>query len=172
MKRIILARHAKSSWDNPEWSDFERPLNKRGLRDAPFMAEVVAKLIEKPELIISSPAVRAAATCKYFAKAFGYDEDKIHYDNNIYTSGARYIIDLISRLDDKINSVMIFGHNPDMTSLYSYLTGSYIENVPTCGVFAVEFDVVSWEAIENKTGKLLFYEYPKKYFKQDKNLID
>jgi|YNPMSStandDraft_1061717.scaffolds.fasta_scaffold00004_41 phosphohistidine phosphatase len=172
MKRIILVRHAKSSWENPDWSDFERPLNKRGLRDAPFMADIVAKKIEKPDLIISSPAVRAATTCKYFAKAFSYNEKDIIFDENIYSKGSRYIINLIFQLDSNFNSVMIFGHNPDITSLFAYFTGEYIDNIPTCGVFAVEFDIKSWKEIENNNGKLIFYEYPKKYFPKDANIVD
>lgn len=172
MKRIILVRHAKSSWDNPDWSDFERPLNKRGLRDAPFMADIIAKQIEKPNLIISSPAVRAATTCKYFAKALNIDEKHIIFDENIYSKGSRYIINLILNLDDELDSVMIFGHNPDITSLYAYFTGEYIENIPTCGVFGVEFNIKSWKEIENTNGKLLFLEYPKKYFPKDTGIVD
>jgi len=172
MKKVVIARHAKSSWDNPDWNDFERPLNKRGLRDAPFMAQIVAKLIEKPDLIISSSAVRAAATCRYFAEAFQFDENKIIYDENIYSNGIRYILNLLSSLDDNLNSVMIFGHNPDITSLFSRLTGEYIDNVPTCGVFGVAFDIETWKQIDDENGKLLFYEYPKKHFKGDKTIID
>lgn len=172
MKKLILARHAKSSWDNPEWSDFERPLNTRGLRDAPFIADVVAKLIDKPDQIYSSPAMRAATTCKFFAKALGYPEDAIKFEKSIYEGGARYLIKLISNLSDDLNTVMIFGHNPDMTSLYSYFSGEYMDNIPTCGIFGIELDIEKWSEIQDKNGKVIFFEYPKKHFKKDNSIID
>ena len=172
MKTLLLTRHAKSNWDNPNWLDIERPLNERGLRDAPYIAEVVAKLIVKPDLIISSPAVRAATTARIFATAFEYDHKLIQYDKSIYENGARYIIKMIAKLDDKFNNVFLFGHNPDMTSLYSYFSGDYIDNIPTCGSFCIDFDCTNWKELEDINGKLRFFEYPKKYFKKEANLFD
>lgn len=172
MKQLVLVRHAKSSWDNPDWTDKNRPINKRGMRDAPYIAEVVAGLIPKPDLIVSSTADRAATTARIFAQALGYDENLIEYDDNIYDKGARYIIKKISLLDNKYGKVFVFGHNPDMTSLYSYFLGDYMDNIPTTGAFGVEFKIENWKDIENETGKLLFFEYPKKHFKKDTSIID
>lgn len=167
MKTIILTRHAKSSWDNPDWTDFERPLNERGLRDAPFIADVVSKLVVKPDLIISSSAVRAATTSRIFAKQLNYDENTIRFDKGIFERGPKYIIKILSELDDKLNLVMLFGHNPDMTSLYSYFSGDYMDNIPTCGSFCVDLEVDSWKHISDENGTIRFYEYPKKYFKKE-----
>lgn len=161
-KRIItLVRHAKSSWDNPEWSDLERPLNKRGNKDLPMMSQLIASKIEKPDLIYSSPAVRAITTAKAYAEAFGFEQDKIIVDKEIYERGSRYIIELIKNINPKWKSIMIFGHNPDMTSLASYFTGDYFQNVPTSGTVCVEFDIKSWAEIDTRNGKLIFFEYPK-----------
>ncbi len=172
MKKLILARHAKSSWDNPDITDFERPLNERGHRDAAHLAAVVSKLIEKPDIIYSSPAMRAATTCKYFAQAFAIPETEIRFEKNIYNGDMRYLAKFISNLPDKFNTVMIFGHNPDITSLYSYFSGDYIDNIPTCGVFAIEFDIEKWAAVQDENGRVLFLETPKKHFRQDSALAD
>lgn len=166
MKKLVLVRHAKSSWDNPEWNDFERPLNKRGHRDNPFMAELIAEKKIIPDMIISSPAMRAITTAEEFARQLGYDNSKIKHDINIYEKGPKYITKMLSEQSDDTNIIYVFGHNPDLTFLSSYLTGEYFDNVPTCGVVGIEFDIDSWKNIEKDNGKLLFFEYPKKYLKK------
>jgi len=162
MKKIILVRHAKSGWDNPDLQDFERPLNKRGKTDAPIMAQILEKYKVFPDLLISSPAVRALTTANIFAETINYPPKKILTDKGIYEKGARYIIKLIANLNNSVNTVVVFGHNPDMTSLASYFVGDYFDNVPTCGIVAIEKDVDDWSKIEDGNSKLLFYEYPKK----------
>ncbi len=163
MKELILVRHAKSSWDDPDWTDFERPLNKRGLTDAPFMAKLSTTWDFEPELIVSSTANRALTTSKIFAEAFGISSENFVEDYNIYEKGPKYIISKLKNLDDKYDKVMLFGHNPDITSLASYLSGQYFDNVPTCGMVHIQFDFDKWENIETDNGKLVRYEFPKKY---------
>lgn len=162
MKKLIIARHAKSSWDNPEWTDFGRPLNKRGLKDAPVMAEIIKEMNFKPDIIISSPANRAITTAKIFAEIMGLESNIVTEDRNIYEKGTRYIINMVKNLPDEINTAMIFGHNPDITSLSTYFSGEYFDNVPTCGTIGIEFSITKWEEVELENGKLLFFEYPKK----------
>lgn len=169
MKIITLVRHAKSSWDNPDWSDLERPLNKRGLADAPFLADKISKKKNKPEKIYSSPANRALTTAKEYAKAFDYKLDDIIVEKGIYDYGKRHIINIIKALDNEINDVMFFGHNPDITSLSSYFSGEFFDNVPTCGTLCVEFDCNNWEEVTNINGKIVFYEFPKKYSKKERS---
>lgn len=163
MKTVVLVRHAKSGWDNPEWSDFERPLNKRGLRDAPFMGYLFKEKKINPEIIFSSPANRASTTANYFVEALGIKEKEIKYDRNIYERGSKYIINLLKEVDKSVDSVLIFGHNPDITSLSSYFSGEYFDNVPTCGTVCIDFGIKSWDEIDKINGKLRFFEYPKKY---------
>jgi phosphohistidine phosphatase len=167
MKKLILVRHAKSSWDNPDLTDFERTLNKRGKRDAEFMSKLISSKIEKPDLIISSPAVRAKSTAKYFAEAFNYDFNQINFSDNIYFNGSKYIVEIIKKVDSYIKSLMVVGHNPDITSLSSYFSGQFFDNIPTCGVICLDFAIEDWEAIEKENAQIVFFEYPKKYFKNN-----
>ncbi|MBE2189344.1 MAG: histidine phosphatase family protein [Desulfobulbaceae bacterium] len=171
MKTIVLVRHAKSSWDNPDWSDFERPLNKRGLRDAPYLAEVLKSKVLKPNLVISSPAIRAKTTATIFANAFEYEEKDIKFDIGLYEKGQKYVSKIISQIDNQVSSVFFFGHNPDITSLAGFLTGDYFENVPTCGIVCIDFNVQNWEQALNDNGTLRFFIFPKLFFHKE-NLSD
>src|SRR6056297_1598790 len=108
MKTLLIIRHAKSSWDNPDLPDVERPLNKRGFRDAPFMAKLIAEKVPKPDLFLSSPATRASTTAKYFAEAYNLEENRIEIKELIYDRGPKQILYMLSELDDEINSVALF----------------------------------------------------------------
>ena len=166
MKTLYLVRHAKSSWNHPELTDIKRPLNKRGKRDAPFMGNLLAKGKIKVDQIISSPAIRAYSTAKIFASAIGYPLENINLDKNIYEADSYDLLQIIHGLDNKIDFVMLFGHNPGLTELYNKLSNKPIGNLPTCAATAIEFDIKYWEEVETFTGKLKFFEYPKKYFKK------
>jgi phosphohistidine phosphatase len=173
MKFLTLVRHAKSSWDNPDWSDLERPLNKRGIIDAPFMANIISGKTDRPDRIFSSPANRAISTAKEYAKAFGIKESEIKVDEGIYNFGKRHILNIVQYLDNDIKNVFFFGHNPDITSLSSYLSGEFFDNVPTCGTVALQYDIDNWKDLANDKGKMLFFEYPKLYSKKDRqNFFD
>lgn len=163
MKTLIIARHAKSSWDNPEWTDFERPLNKRGFKDAPMIAEILKDKKIKPDLIYSSTAQRAITTAKIYSEILNFPQNDIIQDQNIYEQGNRYIIDLIKKTNNKINTIIVFGHNPTMTSLSTYFSGEYFDNVPTSGTVCIDFDFDKWKDVDKINGKLRFFEYPKKY---------
>lgn len=166
MKTIILVRHAKSSWDDPSWTDFNRPLNKRGLKDAPYMSKLFKGKGIKPEIVFSSPANRAYSTAKFFIEELEIKEETVIKDNNIYEKGSRYIINVLKNLDNNKHSVIVFGHNPDITSLSSYFSGEYFENVPTCGIICIDFEIEKWEEIDKINGKLRFFEYPKMFPKK------
>ena len=164
MKKLYLIRHAKSSWDNPGSTYFERPLNKRGKRDAPFIGKLLKKENVEPDLIISSPAVRALTTAEFFAKEIGYSKNKILKDENIYEAGLRELEDIVQNIPDDKTVILLFGHNPGLTHYVNHLGDKYIENMPTCSVAGIEFDVKSWKEIERDKGKIVMFEYPKKYF--------
>lgn len=163
MKHLYLVRHAKSSWDDHTLSDLERPLNKRGKRDAPFMGKLLKKLKVNPDLILSSPAKRALTTAKIFAGELDFPEKNIVVDDDIYESSPGEIINVISEVGEENKSIMVFGHNPSFSSLAYLLTNSHVD-MPTCSIAAIEFTFNSWSEIEPNTGKLIFFEYPKKYF--------
>jgi len=155
-KTLYIARHAKSSWDDASLSDFERPLNKRGKRDAPFMANLLKEKGIKPDLILSSPAKRAKITAKHYHEALG---GKLDYDERIYEASLMSLIYLVQEAFENVDSLMIVGHNPGLTMLNDRVSDKSIYNIPTAAVVAIEFE----GEIAAHKGKQLFYEYPKKY---------
>jgi phosphohistidine phosphatase len=165
MKRIVLVRHAKSSWKNSDISDHDRPLNKRGERDAPFMASIFRKKKLDIDVIYSSTALRANSTAMEFAAALDFKKSKVIVERKLYLAETSDLLDFVRAIENNFNSIMIFGHNPGITSFACQLADTDIDNIPTCGIAVVEFEVNSWNEIYYRTGSLLFFEYPKKYFK-------
>lgn len=165
MKRLYLVRHAKSSWDDPDLADFERPLNKRGKRDAPFMAQRIAELGARPDIIISSPAKRAILTARAFADALEYPHNNIVQDKAVYLADVSGLLQIIRSIDDSNEQAMIFGHNPGFTSLANFLGKRSIDNIPTCGVYCLDFDDLSWSKVGRNKGTVRFFDYPKKHLK-------
>lgn len=166
MKTLYLVRHAKSSWKQPELDDFDRPLNKRGKRDAPQIAKRLAKLKIFPEIIISSPAQRAAETARIITEKIGFPEKKIQWDPSVYEAGVEALLDVIHRIPESANAAMMFGHNPGITILANFLGNTDIVNIPTCGVYCVRFKSGKWRDVRGGSGECCFYEYPKKPVEQ------
>jgi phosphohistidine phosphatase len=163
MKTLYLVRHAKSSWKHEGLKDIERPLKKRGVKNAEFMSKILKKGNNIPELLISSPAIRAYDTSKIFAEKFGNDGKNIIKDEKLYMADYDDFISVISEIPDKINSVMVFSHNPGITYFASTVSKTDIDNIPTCGVVRIDIDFDSWREINNAPGKFIFFDYPKKY---------
>ncbi len=161
MKRLILVRHAKSSWNNKDLQDIDRPLNKRGERDAPEMGRRMAKRGVVVDLILTSPAIRAQDTAKLIAEKSSC-KDKIKIDENLYDATAWEILDVIRKIDDHYDFVMLVGHNPGMTDLVNELSATPIEKVPTCGVFELDYDMATWPEIATKKSKAFRFDYPKR----------
>ena len=164
MKTLLLVRHAKSSWDYPGLTDFERPLNKRGHRNAPFMGKLLKEKKVIPELIISSPATRAITTARLFATALEYPLEKISTDERLYDANYLEIKEVISEVENKVMCLMIVSHNPGLTDAADHLTGKYIDNIVTSAILNLNFETDSWSKINSKNVSIEFYEYPKKYF--------
>ncbi len=164
MKVVYFVRHAKSSWEDPSLKDFDRPLNKRGFRDAPFMGKLLHAKGAKPDQLISSPAMRAKTTAGFFAEALEIPKEEIRLVRDIYEAFPEEILRLINELPNGLNEVMIFGHNPTMTALANKFSEDLISNIPTCGVFKVVAEVDDWQAFGPQTGQLTDYHYPKQYF--------
>ena len=163
MKTLYLVRHAKSSWKYPNLDDFERPLNRRGRKSAPFMGKILKKLKVAPDLIISSPANRAAMTARIIAASINYPLENILYSETIYDFSENALIHVIKQIDDPVNKAMVVGHNPAVNGLANYIGDQPINNIPTCGVFCAELDISSWAKIGEHCGKLKFFEFPKKH---------
>jgi phosphohistidine phosphatase len=161
LKTLILIRHAKSSWAIPDQSDFDRPLNERGRRDAPDMAK---RLLEKKfsiDLIIYSPAVRTTETMHTFQKALNLDARKCLSKDDLYLAPSFVIAETIAQLDEKINTVILIGHNPGITEFANSLTNARTDNMPTCSIFTVQSACETWTEFDSSKKEFLFFDYPK-----------
>ncbi len=163
MKKLILIRHAKSSWSNFSLNDIDRPLNKRGKRDAPFMAKLLKERNIIPDLLISSPAKRAFSTAKFFAEEFNYPKEKIAIKQSIYESSVTDFLYILKEIEDAKQVVFLFGHNPAITLFTAFLSGRDPGNIPTCGIAGLDLLVESWSDLNEKRCELKFYKYPKMY---------
>ena len=159
-KQLIIIRHAKSDWGSASLTDFNRPLNKRGNLNAPEMANRMVKKRIVPELIISSPAVRAITTAKYFANSWHIDIDNIQQEPAIYEANVKSLLNVINNIDNRFNIVALFGHNPGLTDLVNYFDG-HIYEMPTCSIVVIAFPFDSWAEISADTGKVVLFDYPK-----------
>jgi phosphohistidine phosphatase len=160
MKRLFVIRHAKSSWKDSLLSDFDRPLNGRGKKNAPMMGSRLKKRRVFPDLIISSPALRAKTTADIISKKVRYFKE-IVYEEEIYASYEISLHKILKKLDDKNKTVFLIGHNPDLNMLVEEYV-DFDENIVTCGVVELEFDCKKWKDISRKNAKLISFDYPKK----------
>jgi phosphohistidine phosphatase len=164
MKQLFVIRHAKSSWEIAAQSDFDRPLNERGHRDAPQMAQRLLKAGISIEMFVSSPAVRALTTAQYFAEAFDFKKKDIITIDRLYHASAETFFDVIANeLKDKWDRVAIFSHNPGITYFANSLGVVELDNMPTCGVMGVKADIQSWKDFAKARKELLLFDYPKKH---------
>lgn len=161
MKTLLLIRHAKSSWDDIMQKDFDRTLNKRGLRDAPEMAERLLKKKIQLDAFVSSPAVRALTTCFFFAKAYGKKEADVIQISALYLATVPVFYQVIAGLNDGINNVALFSHNDGITAFANTLTDTHIDNMPTCSVYAIKVETNSWSHFEKAKKQFWFFDYPK-----------
>jgi phosphohistidine phosphatase len=161
-KRILyLVRHAKSSWDDPSLGDRERPLNRRGEKNAPDMGRRMREQGHVPDLIISSPANRALTTARVIAHEVGLDPEQIRVEDDLYFSGTRGMLGVLDQVDPRYRRVMMTGHNPVMTMLLNELSNAQVYNMPTCAVAIIGFDMDNWSDVYTTDGELLGYDYPK-----------
>jgi len=161
MKTLTLVRHAKSSWQHNDLSDRERPLNKRGERDAPVMGKRIVAAGIRPSLIISSPATRAWTTAKIIAQAIGYPREFLQREKGVYLASLNDLLDVLVAQDAEFNNIMLVGHNPGLTEFANYLVPGVTDSLPTAGVVSVELDQADWNLYSRPKAKLLVYEFPK-----------
>lgn len=161
MLRLTLVRHAKSSWDDPGASDFERPLNARGKRDAPVMALRVSSLRRLPDRLVSSTALRAISTARVFAERLGVAEDDIAMDRRIYDASRSTLIDVVRSLPAESRHTILFGHNPGLSELSNWLATCPFADMPTCAVASFELQAAEWREVDTGCGRLARYFFPK-----------
>jgi phosphohistidine phosphatase len=160
MKSLLLVRHAKSSWDL-DVDDFDRPLNHRGEKDAPVMAQRLIKKEKKIDAFVSSPAKRALTTAVFFANAYDKQLKDILTIPSLYEPTIQSFISVIKDLNDDFKTVAVFSHNPTITGFANNLTTFKIDDMPTCGVFAVKADVKEWKEFISVQKEFWFFDYPK-----------
>jgi len=161
MKTLFLVRHAKSSRDDPSLPDRERPLDDRGKRDAPKMGKRLAKRHAKLDLLVSSPALRALTTAHLIADEMGYKRKDIVVDDRLYASSPDDLLAVIRALDNKLDRVMLVGHNPEFSNLAHRLS-SEIVDMPTSAVIEYHFDTKAWTDVGEVEPAKTVLDYPKK----------
>jgi phosphohistidine phosphatase len=159
MKTLVLIRHAKSSWKHEDLKDAERPLKKRGIKDAPRMAKALRKLKATPDLIVSSPAVRAEATARLIAKQINFDK-KILIEPALYLDSVSGLMKHVQNIDDTYDTVYWVGHNPGLTDLANVLGDKFVENIPTTGAYGITFEVETWNETGEAKGHCIFFDVP------------
>lgn len=161
MYTLVVVRHAKS--DHTIFGiDFERPLNERGKRDAPIMAQRLKTKLPGLQLFVSSPAKRALETAMAFVNIYGKPENEIVQVKQLYNAPAEVFYDVIDGLPCNAASAALFAHNPGITNFINGLVkDNWVDNMPTCSIFAVEADCKDWAGFRNASKRLLFFDYPK-----------
>jgi phosphohistidine phosphatase len=161
MKYILLVRHAKSSWEAADTSDFDRTLNERGKKDAPAMAKRLLARNVSIDAFVSSPAKRAKKTAELFAAEMQANRKEIIFIDALYLAAPPVFFAAIASMNDKLNSLAVFSHNPGITDFVNMLTAVHTDNMPTCGVYAVKANIRSWKDFEKAGKEFWFYDYPK-----------
>ncbi|HEX9206969.1 MAG TPA: histidine phosphatase family protein [Steroidobacteraceae bacterium] len=161
-KRLTLVRHAKSDWSLPGQEDWDRVLNKRGQQDAPEMARRLRSRKFKPDLILTSPAVRALSTASIMARELKVPAEHIAQDERLYLADPRQMLEVIHELGGQVEHLMVFGHNPGITEFANLLSaGERIDNLPTCGVFTACFRLDDWSQLASGQGTEAEFDYPR-----------
>jgi len=160
MKKLFIIRHAKSSWKEENLDDFDRPLKKRGGKNASYMGEMLNEKHILPDIILSSPALRAKTTAGIIAKKVNYSKD-IVFNKNMYESNETTLHNLLTELNNNKKIAFLVAHNPGLNMLADYYVG-FNDNIPTCGIIEIEFNCKKWQEISPFNAKLISFEYPKK----------
>ena len=161
MKQLILVRHAKSDWTNPSLDDFDRPLNDRGRADAPMMAKRMLSREISIDAFIASPAKRAAKTAKAFAEAYGKKKSDIIFIEKLYHADIAAFLSAITATDNAHDTIAIFSHNFGITDFANTLTDTRIDNIPTCGIFAIKIEANDWTGFKEAPKEFWFFDFPK-----------
>lgn len=159
-RHLLLIRHAKSDWSDPSLSDFDRPLNARGSKDAPKMGKRLANRKLLPDRMVSSPAQRARSTAEVVAQQLGFPLHDIDWMTELYLASPLGMLDVIRACPEQVGTLALVGHNPGISELAARLTGTPIGNIPTCGIVHLSADFDTWSQADSFT--LVDFDYPKR----------
>lgn len=172
MKTVLILRHAKSDWGEPDRPDFDRPLAKRGLEDAPLMGEVLAHFDCVPDKILSSPARRAQQTAELVAKACGYRKT-IQWEDAFYEGSSEDLLAILPRLPETVERILLIGHNPMLEETVALLSAPHASaaedgwsegwaiKIPTAGLVCLNFGIMTWSELQPGEGVLQWFVIPK-----------
>jgi phosphohistidine phosphatase len=161
MKTLLLIRHAKSGWNDPSLSDFDRTLTERGKADAKMMAKRIKDQPIEIDSFVSSPAKRAKKTAKIFMKEFKKDEEELLLIPDLYEGSVTDFYNTIENLSERKKIVAVFAHNPGITEFVNSLECSPVYNMPTCAMFALKIKTENWKDFHEAEKEFLFFDYPK-----------
>jgi phosphohistidine phosphatase len=164
MKKLLLLRHAKSSWEDSSLPDFERPLNERGRRAAPLVGKYMREQGLRPDVVLCSPAKRTRETIALVLKAAGI-ETELRYDERIYEASAMRLIEIVSQIEDEKTDAMLVGHNPGMENLLERLTG-VTERMPTAALARISLNADKWREAAMMGGRLEWFVKAKELAKR------
>jgi phosphohistidine phosphatase len=171
MKTLFLVRHSKAVARKANLPDFRRTLVKAGEKKSMSMAKKLKKEGVLPDLMISSTANRALETAHLFARNLDYPTHEIMVKDALYNEmSSEALLYLIRQVDDKFKSIMLFGHNPAFTDFASYLVRGFDQDIPKTGIVGIQFPKDSWKDVSKGSGKLEFFEYPKRLAKTMRRL--
>ena len=158
---LLLVRHAKSSWSNTSLTDFDRPLNKRGVSNAPLMGQRIREYGLHLDAIITSTAKRAQETSKLIAKEMAYEIEDIDLESDLYHASREVFINILSKQQNR--NIAMVGHNPGIQDFSYWLSSEPTVNFPTCGVIHISFSLDNWTEVSKNSGKAMRFEYPKMF---------
>lgn len=163
MLRLTLVRHARTEPAAPGQEDWDRALEPRGQRDAPEMARRLKDEFGRPDRILTSPAIRAITTANLMSRVLGVPAAKIVQDERLYLASPKMMLEVVNELGNSAKHLMVVGHNPGITEFADQLSGERsIDNMPTCAVYTLQFDIAHWNELVWATGINADFDYPKK----------
>lgn len=161
MRELVIVRHAHAHGHEPGLEDFERRLDRRGRGEAEAMATKARQLGLVPEHVITSPADRAVATAREFARTLDFPLPRIRHDDRVYLAERNTLVEILRGLPDSLGRVLLVGHNPGLSELADWLTGDDVGQLPTAAVFAVRIDAGGWRELQRDTCERIAYEWPR-----------
>ena len=162
MKKLIIVRHCKSSWSDMRLSDFDRPLNNRGMNDGDLMSGKLLENLSSVDLLISSSSNRTVLTSNFFIDKININ--KIKYEDELYHADYKTIINKLKKVDNIINKLMVIGHNPGLTYLVNYFSNIRLYNLPTTGIVIFDLFIDNWKEIDKiKDLNPSWIKFPKDY---------
>jgi len=168
LNRLTLLRHAKSSWNERNQHDFDRPLNKRGEKDAPNIGRLLRQKKFSPQIILSSSAVRARTTAVHIAREIEHPAANIQFSRSLYLASAQTLLQTLANLATSYQDVLIVGHNPGITSAANLVGNASVDNLPACGAISFLFEINDWRELAINPGEMDWFFTPKMSLQQDK----